>query len=162
MALRQSAALIRADVGLEAACIDLGGWDTHVNQGGAQGQQARLMTQLAEGLAAFHADMGDAMRHVSVVVMSEFGRRVAENGGGGTDHGHGSALLVMGGNLAQKERRRRMAGLGARRAGPGRRPRHHDRLPRRAGELLTLRLNNAAIADIFPNFTPTPVGLVQA
>src|SRR6185436_16740925 len=92
--------LIRADVGLETACIDLGGWDTHVNQGGAEGQQAQLMKDLAEGLAAFYADMGDTMQRVSVVVMSEFGRRVAENGGGGTDHGHGSALLVMSGSLS--------------------------------------------------------------
>ncbi len=100
-ALRQTAALIRTDVGLEAACIDLGGWDTHVNQGGAEGQQAGLMATLAEGLAAFHADMGDDMRHISVVVMSEFGRRVKENGGGGTDHGHGGAMFVMSGSLAQ-------------------------------------------------------------
>ncbi len=159
LALRQSAALIRADVGLEAACIDLGGWDTHVNQGGAQGQQARLMTQLAEGLAAFHQDMGDAMHGVSVVVMSEFGRRVAENGGGGTDHGHGSALLVMGGNLAQQNVVARWPGLAKDALDRGEDLATTTDYRDVLSELLAQRLNNSAIPDIFPNFTPTPVGL---
>lgn len=162
MALRQTAALIRADAGLEAACLDLGGWDTHVNQGGAQGQQARLMTQLAEGLAAFHADLSDLMGHVSVVVMSEFGRRVAENGGGGTDHGHGSALLVMGGNLARQNVVADWRGLSEDALDRGEdlaiTTDYRDVL----AELLTLRLNNAALADIFPNFAPTPVGMFKA
>ncbi|MFN8563175.1 MAG: DUF1501 domain-containing protein [Anaerolineae bacterium] len=162
MALRQTAALIRADVGLEAACLDLGGWDTHVNQGGAQGQQARLMTQLAEGLAAFHTDMADAMARVSVVVMSEFGRRVAENGGGGTDHGHGSALLVMGGNLAKQNVVANWLGLEGDALDRGEdlaiTTDYRDVL----AELLTLRLNNAAIPAIFPNFTATPVGVFRA
>ncbi len=162
MALRQTAALIRADVGLEAACLDLGGWDTHVNQGGAQGQQARLMTQLAEGLAVFHSDMADAMARVSVVVMSEFGRRVAENGGGGTDHGHGSALLVMGGNLAKQNVVADWLGLEGDALDRGEdlaiTTDYRDVL----AELLTLRLNNGAISDIFPNFTATPVGVFKA
>ncbi|HRF95469.1 MAG TPA: DUF1501 domain-containing protein, partial [Aggregatilineales bacterium] len=72
-------------VGLEVACVDLGGWDTHNNQGGAEGQQARLMTDLANGLASFHQDLGVDISRVSVVVMSEFGRRVAENANFGTD-----------------------------------------------------------------------------
>jgi uncharacterized protein (DUF1501 family) len=161
MALRQTAALIRADVGLEAACLDLGGWDTHVNQGGVQGQQARLMTQFAEGLAAFHADVSDLMGHVSVIVMSEFGRRVAENGGGGTDHGHGSALLVMGGNLARQNVVANWLGLSGDALDRGEdlaiTTDYRDVL----AELLTLRLNNAAISDIFPNFTPAPVGVFR-
>jgi len=99
LALRQTAALIRAQVGLEVACVDLGGWDTHANQGGAEGQQARLMTDLANGLAAFHQDLGMDMSRVSMVVMSEFGRRVSENANFGTDHGHGGAVLVMGDNF---------------------------------------------------------------
>jgi uncharacterized protein (DUF1501 family) len=161
-ALRQSAALIRADVGLETACIDLGGWDTHVNQGGATGQQAQLMTQLAEGLAAFYTDMGDVMQRVSVVVMSEFGRRVAENGGGGTDHGHGSALLVMSGHLAKGNVVAKWPGLAADVLDRGEdlaiTTDYRDVL----AELLTTRLNNGAITDIFPNFTPVPVGLFKA
>ncbi|MCA9896327.1 MAG: DUF1501 domain-containing protein [Anaerolineae bacterium] len=99
MALRQTAALIRADAGLEASCIDLGGWDTHANQGTTSGTQSNLMTQLAQGLAAFHQDMGTDMSKVTVVIMSEFGRRVEENGSRGTDHGHGGAMLLMSGGL---------------------------------------------------------------
>lgn len=161
-ALRQTAALIRADVGLEAACIDLGGWDTHVNQGGAQGTQARLMTELANGLAAFHQDMGADMRRVSVVVMSEFGRRVQENSGGGTDHGHGGAMLVMSGGLSRGGVIANWPGL------------THEAMDRGEdlavttdyrnvlAELITLRLGNAAIGDIFPNHTAQPVGVFRA
>ncbi len=160
-ALRQSAALIRADVGLETACIDLGGWDTHVNQGGVEGTQARLMTELAGGLAAFHQDMGDDLKHVSVVVMSEFGRRVAENGGGGTDHGHGSALWVMSGNLAKSNVVTKWPGLAKEALDRGEdlaiTTDYRDVL----AELLTNRLNNSAISTIFPDFAPTPMGLFK-
>ncbi len=159
MALRQTAALIRADVGLEAACIDLGGWDTHVNQGGAEGTQAQLMTQLSEGLAAFHADLGPDMQKVSVVVMSEFGRRVEENGGIGTDHGHGGAMLLMSGNLNKGPVVANWPGLA---------PDVLDRGEDLAitidyrdilSELLTSRLNNPLINEIFPDFTTNSLGL---
>lgn len=102
-ALRQTAALIRADVGLEVACIDLGGWDTHANQGGVDGTQARLLTRLAEGLQAFHQDMGADMTKVSLVIMSEFGRRLQENASRGTDHGYGGAMLMMGAGFASPQ-----------------------------------------------------------
>ncbi len=159
LALRQTAALVRADVGLEAACIDLGGWDTHVNQGGVEGAQARLMTELAEGLAAFHADMGDEMRRISVVVMSEFGRRLQENAGGGTDHGHGGAMLVMSGGLARGGVLADWRGL---------EPAALDQREDLAvttdyrdvlSELITMRLGNPRTADIFPNHTPRPLGV---
>ncbi|MBK8025523.1 MAG: DUF1501 domain-containing protein [Chloroflexi bacterium] len=162
LALRQTAALIRADVGLEAACIDLGGWDTHVNQGGAEGQQARLLGQLAEGLAAFHADMGPDLARVSVVVMSEFGRRVQENSGGGTDHGHGGAMLILSGGLAR-------GGVIA--DWPGMEPDLLDRGEDLAittdyrdvlAELIALRLRNPALAEIFPNHTVRPSGIFRA
>lgn len=160
-ALRQTAALIRADVGLEAVCIDLGGWDTHINQGGAQGVQARLMTQLAEGLAAFHSDMGTEMARTTVAVMSEFGRRVEENSGAGTDHGHGGAMLVMSGNLA----------VGPVVANwPGLQPDALDRGEDLAittdyrnvlGDILVNRLRNNALTDIFPDYQYAPVGLFR-
>ncbi len=100
-ALRQTAALIRADVGLEAATIDLGGWDTHAAQGSTEGVQAGLLQQLAQGLAAFHQDMGAEMSRVTLSVMSEFGRRLEENGSQGTDHGQGGAMLLMSGGLSE-------------------------------------------------------------
>ena len=86
--LRQIAQLVKADVGMEIAFADLGGWDTHVRQGGAQGQLAGRLGQLSEGIRALYDDLGDRMEDVVILTMSEFGRTVAENGSGGTDHGH--------------------------------------------------------------------------
>jgi uncharacterized protein (DUF1501 family) len=77
--------------------IDVGGWDTHVNQGGAQGQLASLLTSLGQGLAAFAAQMGTLWDRTVVVVLSEFGRTFRENGTHGTDHGHGSVHWILGG-----------------------------------------------------------------
>ncbi|MBC7810026.1 MAG: DUF1501 domain-containing protein [Burkholderiales bacterium] len=163
-ALMQTAALIRADVGLETAAIDLGGWDTHINQGGATGNQANLMRALSDGLAAFHADMGTQMSGVTVVVMSEFGRRVAENGSAGTDHGHGGAMMVMSGSLTTGPVVANWPGLS-----PDALDSNEDlaiTIDYRdvLSEVLTRRLNNPYITDIFPNFTPTPnsVGLFGA
>jgi uncharacterized protein (DUF1501 family) len=97
MGLRQIAQLIKSDLGLEIAAIDIGGWDTHEEQGGAEGEMAGLLDDLGRGLAAFYADMRDYMHRVTVVTMSEFGRRVVENASRGTDHGHGNAMFIMGG-----------------------------------------------------------------
>ena len=77
--------------------IDVGGWDTHVNQGNAQGQLATLLTSLGQGLAGFAEQMGPAWNRTVVVVLSEFGRTFRENGTRGTDHGHGSVHWVLGG-----------------------------------------------------------------
>jgi uncharacterized protein (DUF1501 family) len=96
-ALRQLAQLIKADLGLEIGFVDLGGWDTHANQGGVDGQLAQRLRDLGQGLAAFATDLGDRMADVVVLTMSEFGRTIAENGNRGTDHGHGTAMLVLGG-----------------------------------------------------------------
>jgi uncharacterized protein (DUF1501 family) len=98
-ALRQIAQLIRADVGLEVACADTDGWDTHVGQGAEQGQLANRLRDLGTAIAAFTRDMGDRMSDVVVLTMSEFGRTVAENGSRGTDHGHATAMLVLGGSV---------------------------------------------------------------
>ena len=77
--------------------IDIGGWDTHVNQGSAQGQLSNLLGNLGAGLSAFAQQMGPAWNNTVVVVISEFGRTVRENGTRGTDHGHGTAYWVLGG-----------------------------------------------------------------
>ena len=95
--LRQIAQLIKSDVGVEIAFIDLGGWDTHVGQGAAQGQLANRLTELSRGIAALYADLGDRMEDVVILTMSEFGRTVEENGSGGTDHGHANVMLALGG-----------------------------------------------------------------
>ncbi|MEQ1850706.1 MAG: DUF1501 domain-containing protein, partial [Chthoniobacteraceae bacterium] len=96
LGLRQVAQLIKAGVGLDAASVDLGGWDSHFTQ---QTLIEPLMLRLANGLAAFRQDLGARMATTTVVVMTEFGRRVAENSAFGTDHGRGSAMLVLGGGV---------------------------------------------------------------
>jgi uncharacterized protein (DUF1501 family) len=98
-ALRQIAQLIKADVGVEVAFADVGGWDTHVNQGSSQGQLAGRLDDFSRGMAALTTDLGDRMADTVVLTMSEFGRAVAENGNRGTDHGHGNAMFVIGGDV---------------------------------------------------------------
>jgi uncharacterized protein (DUF1501 family) len=96
---RQIAQLIKVDVGLEVAFADVGGWDTHVNQGASTGQLAQRLDDLARSIAALVTDLGDRMNNVTIMTMSEFGRTVRQNGNGGTDHGHASALFVIGGSV---------------------------------------------------------------
>ena len=98
--LKSAAALIKADVGVEAVAIDLGGWDTHDTQGPTDGHMHYLMQSLAGALAAFHKDLFSGnRRNVVVVAMSEFGRNAFENGSAGTDHGTAGLMLVLGGNI---------------------------------------------------------------
>lgn len=159
--LRQVAMLVRAEVGLEVAAIDLGGWDTHFAQGTNDGHMPELMAELAGGLAALYTDLGDFRSRLTVVVMTEFGRRVKENASLGTDHGHGGVMMLMGGNVA-----------GGRVLGdwPGLEPEllfgpgdlavttdYRDVL----GEVCRLRLNNPETAAIFPDHTPRQSGFVR-
>jgi uncharacterized protein (DUF1501 family) len=97
--LKQIAQLIKADVGLEIAFADVGGWDTHVNQGGATGQLAGRLNDFSQAIAALVVDLGDRMGDVTILTMSEFGRMARENGNGGTDHGHAGAMFVIGGDV---------------------------------------------------------------
>lgn len=97
--LRQIAQLIKAGVGLEIAFTEVGGWDTHVNQGNARGQLANRLQEFSSAIAAFHQDLGQRMDDVVVMTMSEFGRTVKENGNRGTDHGHANAMLVLGNSV---------------------------------------------------------------
>ncbi len=97
--LRQLAQLIKADVGVEVAFADVGGWDHHFNEGGTQGQLAARLREFADSLSAFWTDLGDRGEDVVVVTMSEFGRTVHQNGTGGTDHGHANVMFVLGGSV---------------------------------------------------------------
>ena len=98
--LRGIAQLIKADVGLEIAFAEAGGWDTHVAQGNSQGQLARRLQELGDSMGALWSDLGDRMADVTILTMSEFGRTARQNGDGGTDHGHGTCFLALGGNVA--------------------------------------------------------------
>ena len=95
--LLQVAQLIKSDIGVEVAFVDIGGWDTHINEGGSNGQLANRLREFGQGLAAFHRDLGDRMEDVVVLTMSEFGRTIEENGNRGTDHGHANVMMLLGG-----------------------------------------------------------------
>lgn len=95
--MKQVAQLLKANLGVEAAFADIGGWDTHQNQGNANGQLANRLKDFSAGVAAFWTDMGDQAEDVAVVTMSEFGRTARQNGTAGTDHGHANVMFVLGG-----------------------------------------------------------------
>ncbi|MBC8101789.1 MAG: DUF1501 domain-containing protein [Cytophagales bacterium] len=97
--LQQIAQLIKSDVGVEVAFADMGGWDTHINQGAAQGQLALRLGEFGKGIAALYQDLGDRMSDVAILTMSEFGRTARQNGNAGTDHGHATCFFVLGGDV---------------------------------------------------------------
>ena len=97
---RRLGTLIRKDPHTQLAFTAVGGWDTHVNQGGARGQLANRLASLGEGLDALSVGLGDAYRDTVIVVLSEFGRTLRQNGNGGTDHGRGNVMWLLGGPVA--------------------------------------------------------------
>ena len=153
--LMQIAELIKANVGLEIATIDIGGWDTHVEEGAIQGQMPKLMGDLADGLLAFYTDLGDAFKNVTVVTMSEFGRRFQENGSGGTDHGHGNVMFVASKNINASKVYGKWPGLApAQLVAPGDLQVTTDYRTILA-ELLSKRAANTQVANVFPGFDTT-------
>ena len=161
MGLRQLAMLIKAEVGLEVAAIDLGGWDTHFAQGGVQRLFANLVDDFAAGLGAFYTDLPDQMSRISVAVMSEFGRRARENGSLGTDHGHGGLMLLLGGGVNGGLVHGRWPGLEPEQlVGPGDLEVTTDYRDVLA-ELCLLRLNNVATDQVFPNDIPKLRGIFR-
>jgi len=109
--LKQIAQLIKSDVGLEIAFADVGGWDTHVNQGGATGQLAQRLDDFSKSIAAMVQDLGNRMADVTILTMSEFGRTARQNGNAGTDHGHATSMFVIGGDVKGKKVHGKWPGL---------------------------------------------------
>ncbi len=97
--MQEIARLAKADVGLEIAFAESNQWDHHINEGGAVGQIATRLADFADGISALARDLGDRMADTIILTMSEFGRTVAENGNRGTDHGHGNAMMLIGGGV---------------------------------------------------------------
>ena len=161
-ALRQVAQLIRADVGLRIGFVDVDGWDTHVGQGGEQGQLANRLRELGGGLAAFARDLGDRLSDVVVLTMSEFGRTVAENGNRGTDHGHATAMLVLGGAVRGGRVHGRWPGLAPEQRFEGRDLAVTTDFRALFHEVTTRHLGLPATAPLFPGWTPggPPVGVM--
>jgi uncharacterized protein (DUF1501 family) len=118
--MKQIAQLLKANLGLEAAFTDIGGWDTHQNQGSVDGQLANRLREFSDGIAAFWRDMGPAAENITLVTMSEFGRTAHQNGTGGTDHGHANAMFVLGGQIKGGKVYGRWPGLGDHQLNEGR------------------------------------------
>ena len=152
--LRQIAQLIRADVGLEVAFADVGGWDTHAGQGNERGQLATRLREFGEGLAALHRDLGPRMNDVVVLTMSEFGRTVRENGNRGTDHGHATAMLVLGGGVRGGRVYGRWPGLAPEQRFEGRDLAVTTDFRALFHEVTTRHLVLPATASLFPGWRP--------
>jgi uncharacterized protein (DUF1501 family) len=160
--MRQIAALVKAGVGLEAAAIDVGGWDTHFAQGAGEGLMAGLLADLALGLAAFHDELADHLADLTLVVTTEFGRRLRENASLGTDHGHGAVMFVLGGGVHGGRVHGEWPGLEDDLLfGPGDLAVTVDYRDILA-EICQLRLNNTAIGTVFPDYRPVFRGIVRA
>ena len=160
--LREIARMVKARVGLEAACVDLGGWDTHFFQGSTGGLQAEQIDLLARGLAAFDADLGRERDRVTLIVMTEFGRRVYENSSLGTDHGRGFAMMAIGAQVNGGKIHGAIPDLDVddeELLGPGGLKISFDYRSVLA-EVLSGALGNQNIEKVFPHFKPQRVTLV--
>jgi uncharacterized protein (DUF1501 family) len=163
--LQEIAELFKADVGLEVAFLDSGGWDHHVNEGGVQGQLSNLLRDLGQGIAAFHQDMGDRMGEVVFVSMSEFGRTAHENGNRGTDHGHANCMFVMGGNVQGGKVYTRWPGMSEGQLYQGRDLAVTTDYRSILGEIITKHLGDRDLKAVFPGFSSDPrefLGLIKA
>ncbi len=154
--LRQVAQLLKADVGLELAFTEIGGWDHHAAEGGARGQLAQRLHELGAALSAFHRDLGDRIEDVVVVTMTEFGRTARENGNRGTDHGHASVSLVMGGAVRGGKVHGRWPGLGPQQLHEGRDLALTGDFRDLLAELLARHLGAGNLERVFPGHESRP------
>ncbi len=158
------AQLMRRDPNVQIAFLALGGWDTHVNQGGAKGQLANRLQPLGQGLAELATRLGPAFDDTTILVVSEFGRTVRQNGTGGTDHGHGNVMWALGGNVAGGKVHGRWPGIDASSLHEGRDLAvTTDFRQVLAGVCAyNLGLPDARLAAVFPGFDGTPLNLARA
>jgi uncharacterized protein (DUF1501 family) len=163
-AMKEVARLAKADVGLEVAFAESGNWDHHTNEGGANGVIARRLDDLARGVAALAADLGDRMAETVILTMSEFGRTAAENGNRGTDHGHGNAMMAFGGPVKGGTVHGRWPGLAPEQRFDGRDLAVTTDFRDVFSEVVTahLGLPAEALARVFPGYTARTVpGIIR-
>jgi uncharacterized protein (DUF1501 family) len=163
--LQQIGQLVKADIGTEVLFVDCGGWDNHVNEGGAQGQLANLLKDLGQGMAAFRQDLGERMENIVFVTMSEFGRTAKENGNRGTDHGHANCMFVMGGDVQGGRVYGRWPGLNEGQLNEGRDLALTTDFRSVLGEILRKHNGVKDLAPVFPGFSNDPrkfAGLIRA
>jgi len=150
--LRQLAQLLKADLGVEVAFADIGGWDHHVNEGSTQGQLARLLGEFSQSIAAFWNDLGDLGQDTVLVSMSEFGRTARQNGTGGTDHGHANVMFVVGGPVKGGKVYGRWPGLDQSQLYEGRDLALTTDFRTVLGEMVYRHLGNHDLQTVFPGF----------
>ena len=154
--LKQLAQLIKANLGVQVAFADIGGWDHHVNEGNTQGQIANLLRDFSQSLAAFWIDLGDLAEDTVVVTMSEFGRTARENGNRGTDHGHANVMFVMGGSVKGGKVYGKWPGLDQSQLYEGRDLAVTTDFRRVLGEAVYHHLGNKSLDKVFPGFENRP------
>jgi uncharacterized protein (DUF1501 family) len=154
--LKQLAQLIKANLGVQLAFADIGGWDHHVNEGSTQGQIANVLHEFSQSLAAFWTDLGDLAEETVVVTMSEFGRTARENGNRGTDHGHANVMFVMGGPVKGGKVYGRWPGLDQSQLYDGRDLAVTTDFRQVLGEAVYRHLGNKALDQVFPGFDNQP------
>jgi uncharacterized protein (DUF1501 family) len=154
--LQQLAQLIKANLGVQVAFADMGGWDHHVNEGSTQGQLANVLGDFSRSLSAFWTDLGDLAEDTVVITMSEFGRTARENGNRGTDHGHANVMFVMGGPVKGGKVYGRWPGLDQSQLYEGRDLAVTTDFRRVLSEAVYTHIGNQDLAGVFPNFVSTP------
>src|SRR5436305_8118213 len=162
--LRQVAQLLKADLGVEVAFADIGGWDHHVNEGNTQGQLANLLREFSQSIAAFWNDLGDLAENTVLVSMSEFGRTARQNGTGGTDHGHANVMFVVGGPVKGGKVYGRWPGLEPSHPHQGRDLEVTTDFRTVLGEGLVNHMGNKELTKVFPGFASqhTSLGFVRS
>ncbi|HEY3928516.1 MAG TPA: DUF1501 domain-containing protein [Candidatus Koribacter sp.] len=155
-ALRQTAQLIKANLGVQVAFTDIGGWDHHVNEGSTQGQIANVLREFGQSISAFWTDLGDLQEETVVVTMSEFGRTARENGNRGTDHGHANVMFVLGGPVRGGKVYGQWPGLAQEQLYEGRDLALTTDFRRVLGEAVQSHLGNRDLNTVFPNFQNSP------
>ncbi len=154
--LRQLAQIIKANLGVEVAFADIGGWDHHVNEGAVQGQLANVLRDFSQSIAAFWTDLGDLGEDTVLVTMSEFGRTARENGNRGTDHGHANVMFVLGGPVRGGRVYGQWPGLEQSQLYEGRDLALTTDFRRVLGEGVYRHLGNKDLATMFPGFENDP------
>ncbi len=150
--LRQLAQLIKANLGVQVAFADVGGWDHHVNEGATEGQIANVLRDFSQSLAAFWTDLGDLGEDTVVVTMSEFGRTARENGNRGTDHGHANVMFVLGGPVKGGKVYGRWPGLNQSQLYEGRDLALTTDFRQVLGEAVVRHMGNKNLAAVFPGY----------
>ena len=166
MSLRDVARLIKANIGLQMAAVDYGDWDMHSGLAvgsldPTQGWMFDKVTELANALLAFYTDLGPTlMAKTTLITLSEFGRRVEENGSHGVDHGHGNAVLLMGGGIVGGQVHGVWPGLSAGALNDGDLDVRTD-YRNLLGEILIKRCGASSVSSVFPGLTYAPVGIAH-